>query len=74
MAPVVAEDVQGGRVEQEVAPVVRGQPDPAGDEHAEDVAVGEERDGAPGGLHPADHAVHARADLVGAFRRRDSRR
>ena len=50
-------------VEREARAVLGRQLEPAGGEHAQDVAVGEERDVAAGGQRAGDHAVGALAGL-----------
>ena len=60
---VVAEDIQGPGIEQEVLSGTGRQSEPARCEHTQHVSVGKERHVALDGARPGDHAIHARADL-----------
>src|SRR5262249_6669995 len=60
---IVAEDVQGRGVEQEVLAGAGRQTDPAGDQHAKNVAVSEQRDVARRRADARQDPVDPRADL-----------
>ena len=60
---LVAQDAEGGRVQQQVARVPGGQADPSGRQHAEEVAVAEQQDAAAGLPQAGDDAVGAVADV-----------
>lgn len=61
---LMAEYAQGGRVQGEVPAAVRGQPEPARGEDAQDVSVSEERDVAGDLDRAGDDAVGGRAHLL----------
>ena len=56
--------IERGRVEQEVAALLRGQPDPAGDQHAQNVTMGEESDVPLLRAHPGDHTIDPSGHLL----------
>ena len=60
----MVEHVQRARIQQEVVPAARGQPEPARREHAQHVSVREERDVTLGRARPGNHPIGPRADLL----------
>ena len=66
-APVVAQHAEGARIEQEVAAVARGQPEPARREDPEQVPVRKQRHISLDAENSRDHPVHPCPYLGGAL-------
>src|SRR6516165_3394074 len=61
---VVTEHTQRAGIEQEVLSGTRGEPDPAGDEHAQHVTMGEQRDVARDSARSGNDPVRPVTDLL----------
>src|SRR5260221_4336092 len=70
--PVVTEDTKGTGIEQEMLTGARGQPDPAGCQHAQYMPMGEQRDVPVDCARTAYHAVNAGSHLFRCFATRAS--